>query len=197
MTNDSNFRSDFKEAMGFDWRPWRWASKGLGIVVLIMIVGGLLSAAVWGIGVATSNTRGRGEAVKIKNDATNRVQAQAQFHVKFDAIKALDQKLTDAQVNLDAFNKAHPGMGNATPYDPTAEEQANLQRDLTGAQQQCRNAVADYNASTETFTLRDFRDSDLPFKIDGSDPLFTGHTTHGAAKFSDFDCTVTPDELTK
>jgi hypothetical protein len=158
------------------WGMWAFI---IGVVLAVVI-----PAAVWGISVATSNTAGRGNAVKLKNNASNRTQAQALFHTRFEGIKALDQKLTDAQGQLDAFNKAHPNVGNGTAFDPLLEQQSNFQRSVTGAQQQCRNAVADYNASTETFTLRDFKDSDLPFKIDGGDPVFTD----GTASFADFDC---------
>jgi len=162
----------------------KWYAGGIGLIIVIMITVAVIGAAVWGIGVAISDIQGRGEATKLKNSALNRTQAQAQFHSTFEEIRALDQKLTDAQANLDAFNNQHPNVGNGTPYDPLLQQQGNLQRDATGAQQQCRNAVADYNASTETYTLRDFRDSDLPYKIESSDPVFTS----GSAQFSDFDC---------
>ena len=73
-------------------------------------------------------------------------------------------------------------------YDPLVEQQGNLMRDVTGAQQQCRNAVADYNAMTESYTLRDFRDTDLPFKIRATDPVFNGSNDQVQYRYSDYDC---------
>ncbi len=133
---------------------------------------------------ATSNTKGRGDAAIIKNSATNRIEAQAQYHDNFESIRSLDQRLSDAQATLDAFNRQHPTVGNGTAYDPLAEQQTNLQTTVTGLQQQCRRVVGEYNASTEQYTARDFRDADLPYKIVATDPVFTSNQ----AAFSDFDC---------
>lgn len=162
------------------WTPRR-VKVWIAVLVLVCMFGGI---AVWAFTVATSNTKGAGDAVIQKNTALNRTQAQALFNTNFQSIKSLDQKLTDAQKTLDDFNKTHPSVGNGTPFDPQAEQQANYQRTVTGLQQQCHNAVADYNAATRTYTLEDFRDTDLPKSIDASDPAFTS----GANSFTDFDC---------
>jgi len=152
------------------------------VVVSILGVAGSVVALEWNSWF--SGTKGKLEANIQKNSALNRIEAQAQFHDGYEAVRNLDQKLTDAQTQLDAFNKAHPNVGNGTPFDPLFETQNNLQRNVTGAQQQCHNAVADYNASTEKYLLRDFRDADLPYKMQANDPFFTS----GNGNFNDFDC---------
>ncbi len=156
----------------------------VAMVLGIIVLGYAIAAIGWGVGVGTSGIFGRGEAAKQKNDATNRIQAQAQFHTNFESIRSLDQRLSDAKKALDDWNKQHQSVGNGSAYDPQAEQQANLERNVTGLQQQCRIAVADYDASTETYTLRDFRDADLPYKIRESDPVFTS----GNEDFANFDC---------
>lgn len=178
MTN-SSFEDQWT-AEAERWTPRR-VKVWIGVFIAICLFGGV---ALWGFNVATSNAKGAGDAVIQKNTALNRTQAQALFNTNFQSIKGLDQRLSDAQVQLDAFNKTHPSVGNGTPYDPTSEQQANLTRTFNGLQQQCRIAVADYNASTRTYTLEDFRDTDLPKEITATDPAFTG----GTARFSDFDC---------
>lgn len=186
MTTKKTLGDAFEEEMGFEWRPWRWASKGLGIFVLLLIVGALIGAAVWGIGVATSDVAGRGEAVIQKNSATNRIQAQAQFEAAFAHVKQFTQQLRDAQAQVDAYTAAHPDLGNGTPYDPVAEQLVNLQRTATGLKQQCQNTVARYEADARTYTSEDFRAIDLPLTFSQSDPAFTSKFV-----FSDYNCEAT------
>lgn len=185
-TNDKWYDSEDPErfARGAGWFGLKWSTV---IIVVVLVFSTVIGAGTWALRVATSDAKGRGDAIVQKNSAVNRTQAQAQFHTNFESIRSLDQRLSDAQKMLDAFNAAHPTVGNGTAFDPMAEQQANLQRTVTGLQQQCRSAVADYNASTETFTLQDFRDSDLPFKVESSDPIFVS----GKANFADFDCQPT------
>ena len=159
----------------------RWA---IWTIVAVVAASILIPIGIWGFNVATSNTKGQGDAAIIKNSATNRIEAQAQYHANFESIRSLDQRLTDAGATLAAFNKQHPLVGNGTAYDPLIEQQTNLQTTVTGLQQQCRRVVGEYNASTEQYTARDFRDADLPYKIVASDPAFT----NGGASFADFDC---------
>ena len=181
--NDKWYDSEDPErfARGAGWFGLKWSTI---IVVAVLIIGAVISAGAFALNVATSDVRGRGDAVIQKNSGLNRTQAQAQFRATIESIRSLDMRLSDAKVQLDDFNKSHPSVGNGTPYDPTAEQRANLLRTVTGLQQQCRIAVADYDASTSTYTLRDFRDADLPKRIESTDPVFSG-TQYS---FTDFDC---------
>ena len=163
---------------------WRIAVWTIGILLFV----GALSAIGWGIEVGVSNLRGQGNAIIAKNDAQNRIQQQAQFHQQFVSIKALDQKLTDAQVTYDAYIKAHTAA-NGTPFDPNAQQANNLLTVVQGLQQQCHNASASYDALTETYVAQDFRDTNLPFKISQADPVFGS-----AYSWADYDCVVTGAE---
>lgn len=187
MTEHRTIRTDFEEETGYEWRPWRWASRGLGILVIVLIVGALIGAAVWGIGVATSDVAGRGEAVIQKNSATNRIQAQAQFEASFAHVKQFTQQYRDANAAVAAFTAAHPDVGNGTAFDPLAEQLVNLQRTATGIRQQCLNVVARYEADARTYTAEDFRAVDLPHTFTQSDPAFSG----GTFIYSDYNCEAT------
>lgn len=161
------------------------AGLGLGTIVLIIVIvlGGVIGGGIWAVNVATSDTRGQGDAIIQKNSATNRISAQSSFFRDYNAVLQFDRQLTDAQAALDAFNTAHPNVGNGTVYDPLAEQQANLSRTVTGLQQQCRRTVAGYNTSAKSYTFKDFRDVELPEQIDETSPKS--------------DCKVTPEENTK
>ena len=167
-------------ARGAGWFGLKWTTV---IVIAVLVLSALIGAGAFVFNVTTSDVKGRGDAIIQKNSALNRTQAQAQFQANVESIRSLDQRLSDAKVQLDDFNKSHPSVGNGTPYDPIAEQQANLALSVRGLQQQCRIAVADYNARSSTYTLRDFRDADLPFKIERSDPAFTSKFS-----YADFDC---------
>jgi len=140
----------------------KWILASLAVPALI--------AGIWGMTVLLSDVVGQGEAVKNKNNAINRTQAQASFQNQYNSIKALVKKQEDAKVQLDEWHRQHKNYGgNGSPYDPLAEQEAQLQSAYVGAQQQCRNAVASYNADAKTYTLKDFRDIDLPAEV-GDDP---------------------------
>ncbi len=162
----------------------RWAVVTLVVVLLLAVI---VPVVAWQLRVSTSNIKGKGDAAVIKNSAVNRIQSQAQFHSDFESVRALDLKLDDASAALNSFNAAHPNVGNGTAFDPMAEQQSNLQTSVNGIQQQCRNVVARYDASTEQYTARDFRDADLPYKIRSNDQVFTS----GQEDFAAFDCLPT------
>jgi cation transport regulator ChaB len=159
--------------------------------VVALLVCGVLSAVAWGVDVAISGVRGQGNAHIQKNQADNFIAAQTQFHQDFESIRTLDQRLTAAQKAVVAWDAVHPGYaGNGTPYDPLGDERRGLAQTATGLQQQCQIAVGKYDASTESYLSRDFRDANLPFKMQSDDPVFGSNP-----KWSDFDCLVTPEEL--
>lgn len=142
----------------------------LGVVAALFVI--VLPVMLWAAGVFTSGIHGKGEAVKQKNDASNWTQAQAGFERDWSSIKKLDRQTEQAKGDLDDFNKIHPASATAQPVpgDPIEEQRSQLFDDYKGARQQCENAVADYNASARTYTLRDFRSDDLPQQIDDQDP---------------------------
>jgi hypothetical protein len=121
------------------------------VVAVIVII--ILPAVIWYIGVATSNVAGKGNAIKQKNTANNRIQAQEAFEQSYADIKAADKKVAIAKEALDL-----------DPTDPT------LRTNYTGVQQFCVGAVETYNADARKYSREDFRSTDLPQVIDDQDP---------------------------
>ncbi|MEI7818663.1 MAG: hypothetical protein WCI47_00940 [bacterium] len=160
-------------------------SRGVFAIVAIIIVAAVIGSVSWGISVATSDVKGRGDAVVQKNSAVNRIEAQAQFEQNFADVKKFTLQLRDAHTAVADFNTAHPNVGNGTAYDPLAEQLGNLQRTETGLRQQCLRVQTNYEAATRQYTSADFKAVDLPFRFDPSDSAFG---TSWA--FSDYNCEV-------
>lgn len=132
----------------------RSASWRIGVFVAVWIgVLAILGVAFWGFRVLTSDIKGQGNAVIIKNDAVNRIAQQERFEQLYADIKAADLKVEVAHIAL---------QGN--PIDKT------LQTNYTGTINYCISVVADYNALARKYSAEDFRAADLPEQIVQSDP---------------------------
>lgn len=137
----------------FEDRPVRTsisAAARVGIVIgAVMVIGGGLGVAHWGFGVFTSDVKGQGDAVKIKNDAKNRIRAQEGFWDKYQAVVVADRNLTT--------------RASLLAKDP---DNLKLQTEVVGLQQICISAVGTYNAASQKFTQAEFKDAELPHQID-------------------------------
>jgi hypothetical protein len=137
--------------------PSRLARSGgwrLGVIIVVVIVFfSLISAALWAAGVGFAGIQGKGEAHKQKESANNRIAAQERFQDLYNEILAADKRI---DVYADALKR--------TPDSVIA------QTNLTGAITYCTGVVADYDAAARKYTQKDFRDYDLPEKIDPADP---------------------------
>ena len=128
---------------------WRLGVGYLAILVAVLVVGALL----WGVKVVTSDVRGQGNAVRQKNDANNRIGAQARFEDLYADIQAADRR-------LDVLAQ----QAKANPRDNVART------NYAGAVNYCIDVVSDYNAEARKYLARDFRSFDLPSQIDSVDP---------------------------
>lgn len=131
---------------GGSWRIGLWI---IGVIVFCLIVG----AGLWSFGVFTSDIKGRGDAIKEKNSATNRINKQERFEDMYADILASDQR-------LDVLAKQ-------VALDPKSQV---AQTNFTGATTYCIQVVNDYNAEARKYTAEAFRAADLPAKIDQQDP---------------------------
>jgi hypothetical protein len=113
----------------------------------------LLTAAFWAIHVATSGPRGQGDAYAQKNSAANWTKAQAEFNQRYQGIQALDKNVTQAAVAL----KRNP-------------KDTRRQIEYDGNVRNCNDAVSNYNSLSRSYLAEDFRDADLPYQIDDTDP---------------------------
>lgn len=138
-----------------DPNPDRVARAGAGRLFLWTVVAllaiGLLSAIGWGVSVLISDPKGRGDAVRIKNSAPNRIAAQERFEQLYAEVKR-----SDASLDVLAAAAKAGGRVEKTQY--------------TGAISYCLSVVADYDAEARKYSSEDFRSVDLPEQIDTSDP---------------------------
>lgn len=134
---------------GATWRAAIWIFSVVAFV-------GILAAGIWAVKVATSDIRGRGDATRQVNSADNRLFAQGNFHDLYNDVISYDQRLDQAA----ADKAAHAGKDDASYWDTN----------YTGLVNQCISARNQYNADARKITQAKFRDEDLPYQIDTSDP---------------------------
>lgn len=148
----------------FDEKPF---STTIQAGALLIAIGVVFTAIIWGITSGGSYWWGQGGAVQQKNSTANFIQAQAQFHRDLNAIQADQVKITQAKQAVTQFQQQHPGYaGNGTAFDPLAQQLDELNTTLTGLQQGCENEVADYNTAAQSYLSEDWRDAGLPDHLD-------------------------------
>jgi len=147
MNREPYYESDnpSRVAWGAGWRSFV-------AVILAIVAVGIIGAGIWAIKVVTSDARGRGDSVQIKNDARNRINAQTNFEQLYADIKQSDAKIDV----LDA----------AAKVDPTTQNRVNA----TGIRTYCLSVVGQYDAAARSYASADFRAADLPYQIDTTDP---------------------------
>jgi hypothetical protein len=152
----------------------RWDPRRVKIAIAVVIAVVLVAPiAIWGIQVATSDTRGAGNTEIARNSAENRVRAQAFFEQAYEDVQKFDVQVVDAQKAYDDFIATNP--------KPTAEDlvavqiysqQLNSRQvTLTGLRQQCQNTVAGYNAEARKTLAAEWRSDELPYQIDDFSPV--------------------------
>ncbi len=127
---------------------------GMGRIIGVSLLGiALVGVGVWAFKVVTSDVKGAGDVAIKKNSANNRIFAQENFQTLYNQILAYDQQLDQA-----AKDKAeHPGDAFfATNY--------------SGLVKTCIDARGQYNANASKITQAKWRDTTLPYEIDGTDP---------------------------
>lgn len=149
------------------WTPGR-VQAWIAIFMIVILFGGVVT---WGLRVATSDTKGRGDTIVRQNSADNRISAQAFFEDTYQGIQRFDTQLTDANKALVEWQANNPAPSGQSSVELELYKQQlnNKQTTTTGIQQQCRNAVAAYNAEARKTIRDDWRSSDLPYQIDGAD----------------------------
>jgi hypothetical protein len=132
-----------------------------GVIALVVVT----FVALWGTGVLTSWFKGKGDAYQQKNSSSNWVNAQRGFHDLDNKFETYKTQVEDAKAALAEVQKQYP-TSNGTPYDPGAQQVANARTTLTGLTQQCQNVVTQYNTDSQSYMTQDFKDAQLPEKLD-------------------------------
>jgi hypothetical protein len=141
-----------------DWREIRRDSRrimGLAIGWWLLIIALVIATGVgaWAFGVFTSDIKGKGDAIKQKNAANNRIFQQAQFRDQHETITGYGTQIKIAK----------GAVASASPSTKPARE-----TELLGLQQVCVDTVNDYNARAKQYLAQQFRDADLPERHDPS-----------------------------
>ncbi|MFE2967516.1 hypothetical protein ACFXKC_28360 [Streptomyces sp. NPDC059340] len=126
-------------------------SAGTIVVTVVILIGCGIAALLWWLGVFTSGIKGAGDVHRDQNDAKNREHWSQTFNSEFEQIKA-------DQDNLTVLKQAATGTG------ATAQDRANY----TGAQLNCRQDVAQYNADAASTLGAPWVPAGLPNPIDAS-----------------------------
>lgn len=119
----------------------------LTTIVVLFVCG--LSALLWWLGVFTSGIKGNGDVHRDQNDAKNREHWSATFNGEFEQIQA-DQE------NVASLKRAADATG------ATAQDRTNY----TGAQLNCRQDVAQYNADASSTLGAPWVPVNLPNHLD-------------------------------
>lgn len=142
----------------------------LTVIFTVVLVIAALSAFIWGLKTDFSYWWGQQGAIQEKNSTQNWTQAQVSFHQQVNDVDGFKQKIILTRQQLADFDKAHPHLGAEDGLVGMQDTQTrnSLATDLTGLQQQCLNTVAAYNTASEGYLTADWKDADLPSRLDPS-----------------------------
>ncbi len=163
--------SDFEQKWESELHRWDPRRVKLMIAAFVAVVL-IAPVAIWGIRVATSDTRGAGNVEIERNSADNRVRSQAFFEQSFEDVKKFELQIADAQQAYDNFiaTTPKPTADDVVAAQLYTQQLSTRQTTLTGLQQQCQNTVADYNAEARKTLAFEWRSPQLPYQIDATSP---------------------------
>jgi hypothetical protein len=123
-------------------------TKAVAIGLLAILGIFVISAVIWGIGVAASGPKGQGDAVKINNSAQNWTEKQQKFEKLYAAVQTNEELVA-----------MHTERVAADPPDKTAAQI------LAGVKSECVASVNAYNAESRKVLSQDWKSPDLPHKL--------------------------------
>jgi hypothetical protein len=138
---------DYDTRHGF-WYAAKWV--GACIVAIVAVV-----AVLWGVGVLWAGPKGAGDAHKTNESGTNRIAKQEWFEQTYADIQVADQR-----------------VGMFAEVLKTEPRDVVARTNYQGAVNHCNQLVANYNAEARKYTSADWRDNELPERIDQTDPKF-------------------------
>jgi hypothetical protein len=136
------------------------AGRAIWYGILAIVVIGVLGWLVWGLTVATSDIKGRGDQQIQINSATNRTFQYEHFLQLDGTIRTQAQQADAARAALARFEKQHPDASQDSIS--TGQLRAQMEQDATGAEQICRANVNQYNNEAESSLRQKFVDARLP-----------------------------------
>lgn len=126
-------------------------ANGLAWLAAILVVSGLIGAAVWGIRLATADVSGQAGAYRAKVSATNRVQKQEMFE----------------QIAADYDGLLAQIVNTKAALSSASEETRSLREtELLGLRQVCVSTAQQFNAESRKYSARDWKSAGLPASLD-------------------------------
>jgi len=140
----------------------------LTVIFSVILVLFVIAAFIMGLRTNFSYWWGQQQATQDKNSAGNFEAAQRQFLQDKNDVDGYVQKITAARQQLADFDKAHPSLASEDGLAglTDAQQRQSLATNLTGLQQQCVNVVNDYNTNARAYLTADWRDANLPERLD-------------------------------
>lgn len=159
--------------MSYNWErsyEKRPISTTLGFLALGVVVTFALTALGWGLMTGFSYWWGQGDAYRQKNSAQNWTAAQVTFHQQATDFDGYLKKIAAAQQAVKEFDAAHPNLAGEDGLVglQDAQTRQGLATNLTGLRQQCVNVANAYNTASEGYLTADWKDADLPPRLDSS-----------------------------
>ena len=149
----------------------RWTPRRVKLMICAFVAVVLIApVTIWGVSVATSDAKGKGNVELERNSAENRIRAQAYFEQSFEDVQKFDTQIGDAQRAYDNFvaDNPKPSAEDLVAVQIYSQQLNSRQVTLTGLQQQCQNTVANYDAEARKTLAAEWRSNELPYQIDSS-----------------------------
>lgn len=137
-------------------------------IVWVILAAVFVPMLAWGASVLLSGPKGAGDVTKQNNSANNRISAQAFFEDTYEAVKKFDLQIGDSDDAYQEFLKTtpQPDADDSVQVMLYTQKVNGHQTTIEGLQQQCRNAVASYNAEARKTIREQWRSAELPYQID-------------------------------
>ena len=161
----TNFNQKWEEEAD-RWDPRRVKIVFAAFVAVVIIA----PVTIWGVSVATSDAKGKGNVEIERNSAENRIRSQAFFEQSYEDVQKFDLQIGDAQKAYNDFvtNNPKPSADDLVAAQIYGQQLNSRQVTLTGLHQQCQNTVANYDAEARKTLAAEWRSNELPYQIDGS-----------------------------
>lgn len=134
---------------------WFGISRGLVIVITLLLVAVAVGISTWAFGVFTADVKGAGEAIKQQRSGLTRVQKQEMFEQLAADFEGYVVKIGNAKEAVAIAQAA----GSKTTLELRETE-------LIGLKQICVDAAQQFNAESRKYTARVWKSAGLPERLD-------------------------------
>lgn len=151
----------------FEDNPGRTSLQVYVVILIVLLISvWAISAATFGMRVATAGLVGRGEAHIQKESANNRIAQNSAFYAQYESIQKYDKQIKDAQKDLDDWVRENGNKLETSPLNTLSQRRAFLEETVKAFRNSCQTTATNYNTDAQAYISKDFRDANLPERID-------------------------------